>query len=184
METPIECRGVYYQAVKVVFPHIAEILPPELGRHFEEEIDPEAWYDARPYLKSIQYLLDYISPEVMVLLGGYLIEISKDNFIKFGVDSTRKLAEVLPKMYHNNVRGEEAGEWVVEEYRPGRAILRETAITANVNFIKGVLKGGLEALGCCNIRVAVLEDRAEGAPANRYLVEWMEPDAGSRPGRR
>jgi len=176
MDFSIECRGVYYQAIKAVFPHIGGILPPELGRYFEDEIDPEAWYDARPYLESIQYLIDYISPEVMVLLGSYLIEISKDNFKEFGVDSSRKLAEILPEMYRNNVRGREAGEWVLEEYRPGRAILRETAVIANVNFVKGVLKGGLEALGCYNIRVNVLDDRAEGAAANRYLLEWMEPE--------
>ena len=73
------------------------------------------------------------------------------------------------------MRGEEAGEWIVEEYKPGRAIVRETAITANVDFISGVLRGGLEALGACNIRVTILDERSAGAAANRYLVEWIEP---------
>jgi hypothetical protein len=175
----IECRGVYYRAIKEVFPNITEILTPELAAHFAGVIDPDAWYDARPYLETIQYMMEHISPGVMSLLGGHLAEIAKDNFRAFGVGSTRELAEVLPTIYHNNVRGEEAGEWIVEEYKPGRAILKETAITANLDFVSGVLRGGLEALGARNIRVSVLEDRTKGAEANRYLVEWIEPPGGA-----
>ena len=171
----IECRGMYYQAIKEVFPHITEILTPELAPHFEGDIDPAAWYDARPYLETVRYLIEHISPGCMALLGGHLAGIAEDNFKQFGVDSTRQLAEVLPEVYRNNVRGEEAGEWIVEEYKPGRAIIRETAITANVDFVSGVLRGGLEALGACNIRVSVLDERNAGAAANRYLVEWIEP---------
>jgi hypothetical protein len=171
----IECRGIYYQAVKEVFPHITEILTPELAVHFEGQIDPEAWYDARPYLATVGYLIEHISPDFMALLGGHLAEIAKDNFEQFGVDSSRKLAAILPQIYRNNVRGEDAGEWLVEEYKPGRAIIRETAITANVDFVSGVLRGGLEAMGAYNIRVSVLDERNTGADANRYLVEWIEP---------
>jgi hypothetical protein len=171
----IECRGIYYQAIKEVFPHITELLPAKLAARFEGEIDPEAWYDAHPYLETIGYLLERISPGVMALLGGHLAEIALANFREFGIESTAQLAEVLPKIYHNNVRGEESGEWLVEEYRPGRAVLKETAITANVDFVSGVLRGGLEALGACNIRITVLEDRTKGAEENRYLVEWIEP---------
>jgi hypothetical protein len=171
----IECRGIYYQAIKEVFPHITEVLTPELAAHFEGEIDPEAWYDARPYLETVGYLIAHISPDFMALLGGHLAGIAKGNFEQFGVDSTRKLAAILPRIYSNNVRGEEAGEWIVEEYKPGRAIIKETAITANVDFVSGVLRGGLEALGAYNIRISVLDERGAGADANRYLVEWIEP---------
>lgn len=170
---------MYYQAIKEVFPHITEILTPELAAHFEGEIDPAAWYDAGPYLETVRYLIEHISPEFMALLGGHLAGIAADNFKQFGVDSTRQLAEVLPEIYRNNVRGEEAGEWIVEEYKPGRAIIRETAIIANVDFVSGVLRGGLEALGACNIRVSVLDERSAGAAANRYLVEWIEPPGGA-----
>jgi hypothetical protein len=171
----IERRGIYYQAIKEAFPHITEVLTPELAAHFEGEINPEAWYDARPYPETIGYLRGRIPPGFMALLGGHLAGIAKDNLEQFGVDSTRKLAAILPQIYNNNVRGEEAGEWIVEEYKPGRAVMREKAITANVDFVSGVLRGGREALGAYNIRVSILDERSAGATANRYLVEWIEP---------
>jgi len=36
----------------------------------------------------------------------------------------------------------------------------------------------LEALGGMNVRVTVLDDRAKGAEANRYVAEWLEAETG------
>ncbi len=47
-----------------------------------------------------------------------------------------------------------------------------------MDFSVGVIKSSFEAVGAYNVRVAVIDDRTKGADANRYLAEWMEPDAG------
>lgn len=49
----------------------------------------------------------------------------------------------------------------------------------NVDFVSGVVRGALEALGTRNIRISVLNERTAGAAANRYLAEWIEPPGNS-----
>lgn len=162
--------------VKEVFPHLEGIVGAELAAHFEN-VDGEAWYEAGPYLKTIRYLIGRISPQVMVLIGNQMIEVFKATIFRRGISTTRELAESLPELTREVMRGEEAGRWLAEEYAPGRAVIRETGLTANTDFGSGVIKAGLELVGAYNVRVTVIDDRAAGAEANRYLVEWIEPEA-------
>jgi len=172
----MEVRGIFYRALKQVFPHIGEIVGEGLGKYFED-IDGAGWYEAAPYLATVEYLRDRISPQVMVLIGNQLVETIREYMPDFDVDSPAELAEKLPELYRNFVRGEGTGDWHVEEFAAGRAVIRETGITGSVDFSVGVIKSSLEAVGAYNVRVAVIDDRAEGADANRYLAEWLEPDA-------
>ena len=174
----IEVRGVFYQTLKNVFPHISEIVTPELGKHFESEIDPAGWYKGEPYLATLEYLRDRISPQVMVLIGNQLVETIRDYMRDFDVASPAELAEKLPELYHNFVRGDGAGDWRLKEFTAGRAVIRETGITSNVDISVGVIKSALEAAGAYNVRVAVIDDRAQGSDASCYLAEWLEPDGG------
>jgi len=174
-----EVRGVFYKMIADIFPHIGEIVGPELGKHFED-VDATAWYDAGPYLETRAFLAARISPDVMSLLGEQLVEIIREGVVKAGVREPLELGRRLPEVYGGLVRGEGAGTWEMEEGTAGRAIIRESGITSNVDFGAGILKGGLEGVGAYNIRVTVLDNRADGAPSNRYLVEWMEPNAGGR----
>jgi uncharacterized protein (TIGR02265 family) len=169
-----EVRGLAYQMVKDIFPHLEGIVGAELAAHFEN-VDGEAWYDAGPYLKTIRYLIEHISPQVMVLIGNQLIEAFKGVIRRRGINTTRELAEALPELTKEIMRGENAGQWAAEEYAPGRAVIRETGLTANTDFGSGVIKAGLELVGAYNVRVTVIDDRAAGAEANRYLVEWIDP---------
>ncbi len=160
-----------------MFPHIGDIVGEDLEAYFED-IDSEAWYDAAPYRAAVKYLRDRISPQVMVLIGNQLVETIGEQMRASDVNSPRELAERLPELYGDFVRGEGAGDWHVEEFAPGRAIIEETGITGNVDFSAGVIKSGFEAVGAVNVRVAVIDDREKGADANRYLAEWLEPDEG------
>lgn len=173
----MEVRGTFFLALKEVFPHIGEIVGEDLGKYFEN-IDAEGWYDAAPYLAAVEYLRDRISPQVMVLIGNQLVETVKEQLRGLEAATPQELAERLPEFYRQYVRGEGAGEWRVEEFAPGRAVFKETGVTGNVDFSVGIIKSSLEAVGAYNVRVAVIDDRARGADANRFLAEWMEPDAG------
>jgi hypothetical protein len=177
MSAEMEVRGIFFQVLKQVFPHISEIVGEDLAKYFQD-IDGEAWYDADPYLAAVKYLRDRISPQVMVLIGNQLVETIREQVRDSDVTSPRELAEKLPELYGNFVRGKGAGDWHVEEFAPGRAIIEETGVTGNVDFSVGVIKSSFEAVGAYNVRVAVIDDRTKGADANRYLAEWMEPDAG------
>lgn len=173
----MEVRGIFFQVLKQVFPHIGDIVGEGLEEYFED-IDGEAWYDAAPYQAAVKYLRDRISPQVMVLIGNQLVETIGQQMRASDVNSPRELAERLPELYGDFVRGEGAGDWHVEEFAPGRAIIEETGITANVDFSVGVIKSSFEGVGAVNVRVAVIDDRAKGADANRYLAEWLEPGEG------
>ena len=175
----IEVRGIFYQAIKNVFPHVAVILPPELGGYFEEEIDPAAWYEGEPYLAALEYLIKRVSPQSTALLGNELTEIGRGELEELGVTTAAEFAEKVAGIYPLFVRGPGTGGWAAEEYRPGRMVLRETAIISNVDFGTGVLKAIFGAFGAFNIRVTVLDERGRGAEANRYLVEWIEPPGNS-----
>ena len=172
MASKLEVRGVFYRMLKEVFPHIEEIVGEGIGKHFEG-IDPDAWYDAGPYLVAVDYLRERISPQVMVLIGNRLVEVIEAEIRDFDIGSPREVAEKLPEIYRGFVRGEGAGDWHTEEYAPGRAVIVETGVTGNVSFAAGVLKSSVEAVGAYNVRVTVLDERAKGAAANRYLLEWM-----------
>jgi hypothetical protein len=173
----MEVRGAFFRALKEVFPHIAEIVGEELGGYFKD-VDAEGWYDAAPYLAAVKYLRERISPQVMVLIGNQLVETIREQMGDMGANSPREWAERLPEFYGEFVRGEGAGDWRVEEYAPGRAVVKETGVTGNVDFSVGIIKSSLESVGAYNVRVAVIDDRAQGAEANRFLAEWIEPDAG------
>jgi hypothetical protein len=173
----IEVRGIFYQAIKNVFPHIAEIVPPELGKHFEKEIDPGGWYNAEPYVATVEYLLEHISPQVMVLLGNELTEVGKREMLDMGITSTEEFAQKLNGLYPQFVRGAGTGAWVVEEYRPGRMVIKETGIVRNISFILGVLKSLFSAFEAVNIRITVLDEREKGAEFNRFLIEWIESNS-------
>jgi hypothetical protein len=170
----IEVRGVFYQAIKNVFPHVAVILPPELGKYFEGEIDPAAWYEGEPYLAALEYLIKHVSVQSTVLLGNELTEMGGGELGEMGVTSAADFAEKLPGIYPLFVRGPGTGGWEAEEFKPGRMVLRETAIISNVDFVTGVLKAVFGVFGAINIRVTVIDERARGADCNRYLVEWLE----------
>jgi hypothetical protein len=106
-------------------------------------------------------------------LGHELIEIARVTFGRFGLRTIEDFAAKFPALYHQVIRGGEAGEWALEDYRPGRLVIRETGFLPDVDFIAGVIQATLEELGGMNVRVTVLDDRAQGAAANRYVAEWL-----------
>jgi len=172
----LEIKGVFYQALKNVFPNVVNIVDPALGKHFEGDIDADAWYDAEPYAKAVAYLVGHISPEAAAFLGNEFVEIMKERLDVLGVRTIEDFAGKAPRLYHEIIRGGEGEGWEIEEFRPGRIVIRETGFLPYVDFISGVIKRALEALGGLNVRVAVLDDRAKGAEANRYLAEWLEAE--------
>jgi hypothetical protein len=174
----LEIKGIFYQAIKNVFPNVVDMLDRAPGKHFEGDIDADAWYDAGPYLKTVEFLFGHISPEAMIFLGNEFVEILRERFAAIGVRTVEDFAGKAPRLYHEFIRGREGEGWEVEEFRPGRIVIKETGFLPYVDFISGVINRTLEALGGMNVRVTVLDDRAKGAEANRYLAEWMEPDAG------
>ncbi len=174
MDAPLEIRGLYYRLIKDVFPQIGEIVGPELGR-FYDDIDVDAWYDGEPFFATLRYLKEFISPQVMVLIGGQFMEMFQGYLKERGITTTRALAAATPGLYRELVRGTTAGEWIVEDFRPGRAVVVETGTTgAGSDFALGVLKGALNAVNASNVRTTVLDDQKHGASVNRYLVEWLE----------
>jgi len=172
----VEIKGVFYQALKNVFPNVVDVLDPELGKHFEGDTDPDAWYPAEPYAKAVEYLVAHISPEAITFLGNEFVEIMKERFGVLGISTTADVAEKSPRLYHEFIKAPEREGWELEEYRPGRLVIRETSFLPYVDFISGVIKRALEAAGALNVRVAVLSDRARGDEVNRYLAEWLEPE--------
>jgi hypothetical protein len=172
----IEIKGVFYQALKNVFPDVVTVVDPGLGKHFEGDIDVDAWYDAEPYVKAVEYLVAHISPEAVTFLGNEFVEIMRERFEAMGVRTIGDFADKAPRLYHEFIRGPEGEGWEIEDFRPGRIVIKETGFLPYVDFISGVIKRALEALGGLNVRVAVLDDRAKGAEANRYLAEWLEAE--------
>jgi hypothetical protein len=177
----LEIKGVFYQALKNVFPDVITVVDPGLGRHFEGDIDADAWYDAEPYVKTVEYLVGHISAEAVAFLGNEFVEIMRERFDALGVRTIEDFAGKAPRLYHALIRGTEGEGWEIEDFRPGRIVVKETGFLPYVDFISGVIKRTLEALGALNVRVAVLNDRAEGAEVNRYLAEWLEAEADSPP---
>lgn len=173
-----EIKGIFYQAITNVFPDVVDILDPALGKHFEGDIDADAWYDAGPYVKTVEFLFGHVSPEAMTFLGNEFVEILRERFEAIGVRTVEDFAGKAPRLYHEFIRGGEVEGWEVEEFRPGRIVIKETGFLPYVDFISGVIKRTLEALGGMNVRVTVLDDRAKGAEANRYLAEWLEAETG------
>jgi len=165
----LEVRGVSYRMIKEIFPHIGDIVGPELGRYFED-VEIDRWYDAGPYLATISFLRERISPQVIQLIGDRFVELFKRRFSERGITSAEGLLRQVSALYAESVRGEGAGGWYLDEYLPGRAIVREDGIFVDVNFAIGVLKSALAALGAYNVRVALLDDRSRGARFSRYLV--------------
>ncbi|MGD8717797.1 MAG: hypothetical protein PVH29_03145 [Candidatus Zixiibacteriota bacterium] len=172
----IEVRGALYQGIKNVFPHIADIVRPDLGGYFEREFDPNGWYEGEPYVATLEYLLEHISPQALVIMGNELTNVVTSELRELGITSTGAFAEKVASVYPHFVRGPGTGEYVVEEYRPGRLVIKDSSIIRSVEFIRGVLTAGFTGLGALNVRVTVLDNRAENAEVNRYVVEWMEPD--------
>jgi hypothetical protein len=173
----LEVRGLFYQAIKNLLPEVERLLDPELVRHFEGEIDVDGWYDGAACVEAFDFLTTHVSPETMELMGNEFVEIARDYIAKSDLHTPRDFIEKVPAVYEGSVRGEGAGGWCVEESRPGRVVIRETGFVPNVDFITGVIERVVAILGGLNVRVTVLDDAARGAPANRYLVEWIEPDA-------
>lgn len=174
----LEVRGRSYQMIKDIFPHISEIVGPQLGKYFEG-VELDRWYDAGPYLEVIKYLRERVSPQVVQLIGNRFVELFKQRFLTRGITSIQELLCQVAALYADSVRGEGAGGWHLEEFKTSRAIVKENGIFEDANFALGVLKSAIESFGAYNVRVTVLDDRAEGAPFNRYLVEWAEPNARS-----
>lgn len=172
----LEIKGVFYQALKNVFPDVVTVVDPELGKHFEGDIDADGWYDAEPYVKAVEYLVRHISPEAVAFLGNEFVEILSEKFEAMGVRTIRDFADKAPRLYHEFIRGPEGEGWEIEDFRPGRIVIKETGFLPYVDFISGVIKRALEALGGLNVRVAVLDDRAKGDEVNRYLAEWLDAE--------
>lgn len=172
-----EVRGLYYQAIKNLLPEVGRLLDPELVEHFEGEIDVDGWYDGAPCVEAFNFLTAHVSPGTMEVLGNEFIEIARDYIAKSGIHTLRDFVERMTIAYEASVRGENVGGWYVEDSRPGCVVIRETGFLPNVDFIAGVIQRAVAVLGGINVRVTVLDDTSEGAEANRYLVEWIEPGA-------
>jgi len=173
-KTKTEVRGVVIALVQEVFPHIGGLLPAEHQKVFEG-IDPDGWYDAGAYRAAVDYLSRHVSGDVVALIGARVAESFVRRLRARGITTLERLAAELPATYAELVRGPEAGEWFVEEIQPGRAVVRERGLAENEEIATGIIKASLEYLGAYNIRITVFERRAEGAPYNRYLVEWLDP---------
>ncbi len=174
----LEIKGVFFQAIKNVFPNVVDMLDPALGKHFEGDIDADGWYDAGPYVKTVEFLFGHVSPEAMTFLGNEFVEIMTGQLDSLGVRTIEDFAGKVSALYPELIRGREGEGWEVEEFRPGRIVIKETGFLPYVDFISGVIKRTLEALGGMSVRVTVLDDRAKGAEANRYVAEWLEAETG------
>lgn len=170
----IEIRGIYYKAVKNVFPGVAAIIGAELGKRFDD-IDAVGWYDGTAYFETVKYLRDHISPQSMVLIGNEIIAEFRKLLPLLETAGPRVLAQNVPEFYANLVRGPGAGAWRVESYEPGRAILAENGATTSPALALGMIRAILESCGAYNVRAEVLNERAAGASENRYLFEWIHP---------
>jgi len=168
-----EIRGFFYQALKDTFPGIGELIGPALAERLAN-IDLYEWYDIGPYLKAREFLTTYVSPEVLRLIGNRLIELYKDELKAKCFTTGAALAAALPDLYREWVRGDDAGEWLVTVQAPGCAVIKYTGEMASVHITAGVFKGALEAVGAYNIRVTILDTRADGGPYNTWVVEWIE----------
>jgi len=170
----IEIRGIYYKAVKNVFPGIAAIVGPELGKCFDD-IDGAGWYDGKAYFEAVKYLRDHISPPSMVLVGNEIVEELKKLIPELTTARPRALALKVPEFYANLARGPDAGAWLVESYEPGKAILAENGATTSPVLALGMIRAILESCGAYNVRAEILNERSAGSALNRYLFEWIHP---------
>ena len=105
-----EVRGTLYQMVKDAFPHVAEIVGPDLGKHFQE-IDGDGWYDAGPYLETITYLMEHISPQAAALIGRQLIEVLGSGMLASGITTPQELLANAPRLYGGLGGGKGGGGW-------------------------------------------------------------------------
>lgn len=167
-------RGVLLRALKEALPAIESIVGPELGRFFED-IEADGWYDSRVYLETMAFLRQHLSPQAMLFVGNRLLDELKTAFPPLGTSSPREMAHRVGDFHDFFVRGSGAGGWHLESYEPGRAVIIEDSPFSNPLLAMGIIRGGLENTGAYNVRIEVLSDRAEGAPENRYLVEWIHP---------
>jgi len=87
-----EIKGVFYQAQKNVFPDVVDILDPAPGKHFEGDVDADAWYVAGPYVKTVEFLFGHVSPEAMIFLGNEFVEILRGRFEAIGVRTVEDFA--------------------------------------------------------------------------------------------
>jgi hypothetical protein len=170
----VEIRGIYFKAVKDVFPGIVIIVGPERGKQFDN-IDPAGWYDGAVYFDTVRYLRKCLSPQAMVLIGNQIVEEFFKLFPEVSSYGPRLLVSKVPVFYKELIRGPDAGAWWVEKYEPGRVILAENGVAPSPDISIGVLRGALEAGGAYNVRSEVLNERAAGSTCNRYLLEWMHP---------
>lgn len=169
-----EVRGVFLQALKDALPDLTSIVGPELGAHFEN-IKPDNWYDGRCYFETIAFLREHISPQAMALVGSRFVEELKTKLPVLGSGSPREMAYRAAEIYGAFVRGSEGGYWRLESYEPGRAVIAECSASWNPALSAGIIRGSLENAGAYNVRIELLSNRQEGAPENRYLVEWIHP---------
>lgn len=174
MAVGIEVRGAVLQALKEAFPAMESAVRAELWACFKD-VDPEAWYDAAIYIETMSFLKEHISPPAMLSVGNRLVDLLKSACPPLETKSPREMAHRVTDYYNYFIRGEAAGEWHLESYEPGRAIVVEKAVLSNPFLASGIMRGGLENTGAYNVRIEILSDRAEGAPENRYLVEWIHP---------
>jgi hypothetical protein len=173
MAPKVEVRGVVYQMLREVFPNLGEVVDPELGKLFGE-VEAGGWYGAELYIQARSFLKEHMSPAVSALVGTRLIDLFKERLRDLNIDSPRDLAERGNEIYGEYVRGEEAGEWTLEEYRRGRAVVSYDGSFAGPGLCVGIMDRALEMAGGYGVRVKVLEDRAHGGAVDRYLLEWME----------
>jgi hypothetical protein len=174
MAPEVEVRGVVYLMLREVFPHLGEMFDPELGALFEE-VEAEGWYGAELYVRARGFLKEHMSPAVSALVGTRLIDLFQERLHDLEVDTPRDLAERINEVYAEYVRGPGAGEWTLEEYRGGRAVLSYDGDFAGPALCIGIMNRALELTGACDVRIGVIEERAQGAAVDRYLLEWMEP---------
>jgi hypothetical protein len=170
----VEIRGLYFKAVKTVFPGIAAIVGPERGERFEN-IDQAGWYDGAVYFETVKYLGAHISPQAMALIGNQIVE----EFFKLLPEAAsygpKQIMSKVPEVYRELIRGPGTGAWWVESYETGRAVLAENGAAPSRTVSLGILRGVLEARGAYNVRSEVLNERAVGSAVNRYLIEWIHP---------
>lgn len=170
----VQVRGILIMAMRDAFTGITAILGPERAGYFEE-VEAAGWYDGNPYYEALRYLRDHTSPRALLLVGNRVVEELRAFLPGLNEATPKWLADEIGRLYHELVRGPASGDWRLEHYEPGRAILAEDSTLSNPVFGAGILRGALEMVGAYNVRVELLNERDAGSAFNRYLVEWIHP---------
>ncbi|MGD8717800.1 MAG: hypothetical protein PVH29_03160 [Candidatus Zixiibacteriota bacterium] len=157
--------------VKGVFPHLGDVVDPELAKLFRE-VKADGWYSADLYLRAREYLIKHMSPTVNALVGTRLIDLFESQLRELGINTPRNFMEKVNDVYREFVRGE-GGGWTLEEYREGRSILRYDGDFAQPDICVGIVRRALESTGAYNIRVEMIDTRSGEGGADRYLMEWI-----------